>query len=95
MFAQASLASCRRDSIPFLYAARPKWRADEPSMSVLSRSKKAAPFIGLRLDVAVEPAQERQIREAYAAFVRGDLDEALDERFFLTSLEEGRRAVGL
>src|SRR3954470_3075036 len=77
MFAQASLASWRRDTIPFLYAARPKWRAEEPSMGVLSRSKNAAPFTALRLDVGVEPAQERRIREAYAAFVRGDLDSAL------------------
>ena len=46
-------------------------------MRVLSRSKKAAPFTALRLDVPVEPAQERRIREAYAAFVRGDLDDAL------------------
>src|SRR5918996_3830762 len=45
-FAQTSRASWRRDSIPCLYAARPKWSALDPSMSVLSRSKKAAPAIG-------------------------------------------------
>ena len=43
MFAHASRASWRRDSRPGLYAARAKWSALEPSISVLSRSKKAAP----------------------------------------------------
>src|SRR5919108_1888659 len=47
--AQASLASWRRDTIPARYAARPKWNALEPSMRVLSRSKKAAPAMPPRL----------------------------------------------
>src|SRR6186713_1871517 len=47
--AQASLASWRRETMPALYAARPKWRALDPSMRVLSRSKKAAPATWPRL----------------------------------------------
>src|SRR4051794_31361972 len=43
MFARTALASSLRDSWPAWYEARAKWKADEPSMSVLSRSKKAAP----------------------------------------------------
>src|SRR4051794_25229508 len=41
-----SRASWRRDSWPALYDARAKSNADEPSISVLSRSKKAAPRTG-------------------------------------------------
>src|SRR5215213_2102232 len=43
MFSHASVASRRRDTSPALYAARPNWNADEPAMSVRSRSKNAAP----------------------------------------------------
>src|SRR6185503_2259677 len=39
----------RRETMPALYAARPKWRALDPSMRVLSRSKKAAPATWPRL----------------------------------------------
>src|SRR5947209_10938307 len=40
--AQPSAASCRRLSNPARYAARPNWKAEEPSISVRSRSKNAA-----------------------------------------------------
>src|SRR5689334_16735855 len=40
--AQPSATSCRRLSNPARYAARPNWKAEEPSISVRSRSKKAA-----------------------------------------------------
>src|SRR5690348_15767728 len=40
--AQPSETNCRRLSNPARYAARPNWKADEPSISVRSRSKKAA-----------------------------------------------------
>src|SRR4051794_15920196 len=43
MFSRTAWASCLRESWPARYEARAKWKADEPSMSVLSRSKKAAP----------------------------------------------------
>src|SRR5687767_8404708 len=73
MFAQASEASCLRDTIPALYAARPKWIALDPSMSVLSRSKKAAPAMARRLvSGAVDPGLEQRIRDAYEAFARRD-----------------------
>src|ERR671915_1011386 len=49
--AQTSRTSWRRDSIPCLYAARPKWSALDPSMSVLSRSKKAAPLGSAAIDL--------------------------------------------
>src|SRR3954452_15253669 len=42
MLPRTARASCRRDSWPALYEARAKWKADEPSISVLSRSKNAA-----------------------------------------------------
>src|SRR4051794_34444341 len=42
MLAHASLAIWRFDKCPALYDARAKWRADEPSIRVLSRSKNAA-----------------------------------------------------
>ena len=75
MFAQASRAIWRRDTIPCLYAARPKWIALEPSMRVLSRSKKAAP--GMRLTLVsgdVDAELEMRIRDAYAAFAEGDIE---------------------
>ena len=40
--AHPSAISWRRLSSPARYAARPNWKAEEPSMSVRSRSKKAA-----------------------------------------------------
>src|SRR3954452_12413884 len=43
MLSRTARLSCLRDSWPALYEARAKWKAEEPSMSVLSRSKKAAP----------------------------------------------------
>src|SRR5437764_1221282 len=43
-FAQTSRASWRRLIMPLRYAARANWNALEPSISVLSRSKKAAAF---------------------------------------------------
>src|SRR3954454_9944298 len=46
MLSRTARASWRRDSWPALYDARAKWKADEPSISVLSRSKKAAPRTG-------------------------------------------------
>src|SRR4051794_24935966 len=42
MLAHTSRAIWRREIRPLRYAARAKWRALEPSISVLSRSKKAA-----------------------------------------------------
>src|SRR4051794_39963415 len=42
MFAHTSRASWRRLIMPRRYAARPNWNALDPSISVLSRSKKAA-----------------------------------------------------
>src|SRR3954464_748672 len=45
--AHTSRAIWRREIRPLRYAARAKWRALEPSMSVLSRSKKAAVRRGL------------------------------------------------
>src|SRR5947209_15810232 len=50
-FAQPSAISCRRLSNPARYAARPNWKAEEPSISVRSRSKKAA---GVRLSAAID-----------------------------------------
>src|SRR6185295_284502 len=54
-FAQASLASWRRDTIPARYAARPKCSALDPSIRVLSRSKKAAPAMRRRLESLLAP----------------------------------------
>src|ERR1700729_2305923 len=50
--AHPSETSCRRLSRPALYAARPNWKAEEPSMSVRSRSKNAAgdPSAAIDLD---------------------------------------------
>src|SRR3954471_16241457 len=42
-FSYASRSSTRRFTSPARYAARPNWNADEPSISVRSRSKNAAP----------------------------------------------------
>jgi len=42
MFAIASEAICRRVVRPLRYEARANWNADEPAISVRSRSKKAA-----------------------------------------------------
>ena len=42
-FSHVSAASRRRLISPALNAARPNWYADEPAISVRSRSKKAAP----------------------------------------------------
>src|SRR5215211_2864822 len=43
-FSHASVASWRRETRPDRYAARPNWNAEEPAISVRSRSKNAAPF---------------------------------------------------
>ena len=59
MFSHASVASWRRVTSPALYAARPNWNAEEPAISVRSRSKNAAPFSsGLRS--APPPGRRRE-----------------------------------
>src|SRR4051812_27709459 len=43
MLSRMSRASWRRDNCPALYDARAKWKAELPSINVLSKSKNAAP----------------------------------------------------
>src|SRR5581483_8876491 len=50
-FAQPSAINCRRLSNPARYAARPNWKAEEPSISVRSRSKKAAAGASAAIDL--------------------------------------------
>src|SRR3954452_8049258 len=75
MLSRMSRASCRRDSWPALYDARAKWKAELPSMSVLSRSKKAALRCGSaaihfdddRVALATARADRRDTQAAAAA----------------------------
>src|SRR5947209_11427663 len=91
-FAQPSAISCRRLSNPARYAARPNWKAEEPSISVRSRSKNAAgerrgpvgPSAAIDLDdhrVALAAARaDRGAPEAPAAAAQLEHQRAEDPR---------------
>src|SRR3954451_2017604 len=70
---RTSRASCRRDSWPALYEARAKWKAELPSISVLSRSKNAAARVSALTAIHLDddgvalPAARADSRNAEAA----------------------------
>src|ERR1700729_3320686 len=98
--AHPSETSCRRLSRPALYAARPNWKAEEPSMSVRSRSKNAAvePSAAIDLDdhrVALAAARaDRGTADPAAAATELEHERAEDARAGGTDrMTEGHRAT--
>src|SRR3954454_4590371 len=90
MLSRTARASWRRDSCPALYDARAKWKAELPSMSVLSRSKNAAPRTGS----ATIYFEDDRVALATAGADRGDAEATATPTEFVHQRSEDARAGG-